>query len=134
MDIVIGYLPTREGSAALDQAIALAKSGGHRLVVVNTGKNGDNAHPSFASAQDLDAITAELTEAGIEHEVRQVTAATSAAAAVVETAAEVGAGLVVIGMRRRSPVGKILTGSTAQAVLMDAPCPVLSIKPGQRPL
>lgn len=132
MNIVVGYLPSREGSAALDHAIAQAKRLNGRLVVVNTGKNGDNSDAAFASAQDLDAIANELTAAGIEHEVRQITSGDSAAQALIETAEDVSADLIVIGMRRRSPVGKIITGSTAQAVLMDASCPVLSVKPGQQ--
>ena len=133
MNIVVGYLPSREGSAAMDHAIAQAKKYDGRVVVVNTGKNGDNSGPAFATAQDLDAIDAELTEQGIEHEIRQLTSGDSAAEALIDTAADVSADLIVIGMRRRSPVGKIITGSTAQAVLMDAACPVLSVKPGQPP-
>jgi nucleotide-binding universal stress UspA family protein len=132
--IVVGYLPTREGSAALDHAISLARRDAGRLVVVNTGRNGDNSHPSFASGQDVDAIEAELTEAGVDHEVRQPTTKVSAAEAIIVTALDVGADLIVIGMRRRSPVGKVITGSTAQAVLLDATCPVLSVKPGQQPV
>lgn len=131
MIIVVGYLPTREGSAAMDHAVAQAKRLDGRVVVVNTGKNGDNSDRSFAGPQDLDAIDQELTVAGIEHEIRQVTSGESAAEALIAAATEVSADLIVIGMRRRSPVGKIITGSTAQAVLMDAACPVLSVKPGQ---
>ena len=134
MNIVVGYLPSREGSAALDHALSFAKRDESRLIVVNTGRHGDNADPSFASSQDLDAIEAELTEARVNHEIRQVTTPISAAEAIIQAAAEVNADLVVIGLRRRSPVGKLITGSTAQAVLLDASCPVLAVKPGQQPL
>ena len=132
MNIVVGYLPTPEGSAAFEQARELARDHGHRLVVVNTGHHCNNNHPHFASQQDLDAIEAELDEAGVAHEVRQSGGTESAAELIMRVADETDAGLIVIGLRRRSPVGKIITGSTAQAILIDAKCPVLSVKPHQR--
>ena len=52
---------------------------------------------------------------------------------VIKVAAEVDATLVVLGIRRRTPVGKLLMGSVAQRVLLDAECPVLAVKPGSRP-
>lgn len=126
--VVVGYLPTPEGVAAYETALAWASASGARLVVVNTGRHGDNSHPDFASPQDLDAIAAELTAAGIEHEVLQPVDSRSAAEAVLGAATSERADLVVIGLRRRSPVGKVLTGSTAQQVLLDAPCAVLAVK------
>jgi nucleotide-binding universal stress UspA family protein len=131
MTIVVGYLPTPEGSAAVDNAIARAGESGARLVVVNTGRNGDYSHPNFATSQDLDALDAELTAAGIDHEIRQPTSGRPAAEEILRAAAELAADLIVIGIRPRSPVGKAVTGSTAQAVLLDATCPVLAVKPAR---
>ena len=43
-------------------------------------------------------------------------------------ASDLGAELIVIGLRRRSTVGKLLLGSNAQEILLDAKCPVLAVK------
>jgi nucleotide-binding universal stress UspA family protein len=128
MTIVVGYIPRPEGLAAVDAAITEAERRGEKLVVVNTGHHGDYADPSFAAAQDLEALDAQLTERGIEHDVRQPTRGLAPADELLDVAAEVDARLIVIGLRRRNPLGKLITGSTAQQVLLDAACDVLAVK------
>ncbi len=128
--IVVGYIPTPEGIAALDSAIGLAREGGAHLTVVNTGRDGNYADASFATAEDIDTIGRQLAEADLAHEVRQPTSGRSAAEEILAAAGEADADLVVIGVRRRSPVGKLVTGSTAQQVLLEAPCAVLAVKAG----
>lgn len=46
---------------------------------------------------------------------------------IVEYAQREDARYVVVGPRRRSPTGKVIFGSAAQAVLLDAPCPVVTV-------
>ena len=128
MTIVVGYIPRPEGLAAVDTAIAEAKLRGAKLIVVNTGHHGDYTDPSYAASADLEALDAQLAEHGIEHEVRQPTRGLAPADELLDTANEVGATLIIIGLRRRNPLGKLITGSTAQQVLLDAQCAVLAVK------
>ena len=129
MVIIVGYVPRPEGRAALECAIAEAKLRNARLVVLNSAKGDAYVDPRFATVQDLEIVKSQLDGAGVEYELRQPVRGKDPADEVVELAEETGAELIVIGMRRRSPVGKLVLGSTAQRVLLDAPCPVLAVKP-----
>jgi len=129
--IVVGYIPTPEGIAAYVRAKDEAVFLGVRLVVVNTGYHGDFSSPTFATAQDIDAITGELAASGVDYDVVQPTSGRSAAEEILRVAEAENAALIVIGMRRRTPVGKLLLGSTSQQVLLDALCPVLAVKAPQ---
>jgi nucleotide-binding universal stress UspA family protein len=126
--IVVGYTPTPEGLAAVDYAATAATSNGATLYVVNTGERGNDAGPAYAEANDWDALEARLTAAGIEHEMHQPELAFSAAEEILKVADDVSADLIVIGLRRRSPVGKLFLGSISQQVILDADCPVVAVK------
>lgn len=48
--------------------------------------------------------------------------------AILETAETVDADRVIVGGRKRSPVGKAIRGSTAQTVMLNAPCPTTFVR------
>ena len=129
MTVVLGYVRTDEGQAALATALDLLQEG-ERLVVVNKSEP-DELQGEFSEEQEADAFHDRLAEQGVEAEVLTLTAADEPADVIVAQAVASDARLVVIGMRRRSPVGKMLLGSTAQAVLFNAPCPVVTARAQQ---
>ena len=128
--IVVGYVPKAEGRAALRRAAEEAKLRGARLVVVNSARGGREYDDETAVEADaeLSAVRTQLAEAGIDAEVRQLVRGMDVAEDLVAVAEETTADFIVIGLRRRSPVGKLILGSNAQRILLDAPCPVLAVK------
>ena len=131
--IVVGYVPKPEGRAALRRAAEEARLRAFKLVVVSSQRGGRQRATEDASDSDaeLKAVHEELTDAGVEHEIRQVIRLSDIADDLIAVAAEVDADFIVIGLRRRSPLGKLILGSSAQRVLLDAPCPVLAVKSGE---
>jgi nucleotide-binding universal stress UspA family protein len=126
--IVVGYIPTPEGLTAVEYATRVALEKHTRLVIVNSGVRGNDTDPSFASAEELDALSERLTGMGIEHEVRQPLLAESPADEILNAANEPDTEMIVIGLRRRSLVGKLFLGSTSQQIIIEAECPVVSVK------
>jgi len=128
--IVVGYVPKAEGRAALRLAADEAKLRGSSLVVINSHRGGRefDSQDAVQSESQLDEVRNELRDAGVEHEIRQLVRGLDPAEDMIHVAEEVSADLIVIGLRRRSPVGKLILGSNAQRILLDAPCPVLAVK------
>lgn len=129
MTIVVGYLPTPEGGAALQRAIEEAGRTGESLAIVNSARTPRDTDAPISVEQIEDALVSRLDEAGLAHTVRQLDDDEDAASVILEVAEQVRASAVVIGIRRRSPVGKLLLGSSAQRILLGAHCPVIAVKP-----
>lgn len=123
--IVVGYVDKPEGRAALQRAATEAKLRRARLVVVNAQSSTDTTP---AADEALAAVRAELDAEGLATDVREPGAGGDPAEDLIATAEEVEADFIVIGLRKRSPVGKLILGSNAQRVLLDASCPVLAVK------
>ena len=128
--IVVGYVDSPEGQAALDRAIIEADQRGARLVVINSHQGGQALDKNVAAELEESMVTVRerLEAAGVEHEFRQLVRGVDPAEDLIAVADEVDADLIVIGLRRRTPVGKLIMGSNAQQVLLDASCPVLAVK------
>lgn len=126
MSIIVGYVPTREGRAALRFAAREAQLRRLDLVVIQAPPRGPERHDDIATS-DLDRVRAEMEGAGLGLELREGTHDGEPAEDLIE-AAESGGELIVIGLRRRSPIGKLILGSNAQRILLDAPCPVIAVK------
>ena len=128
MTIVVGYVPKPEGRAALHAAVEQARLRGEPLYVLNSSRGDADVDSSFAGEDDLAEVRRVLDDSGVAYEVEQHVAGREGAEEVVAAAEQRRASLVVIGLRRRTPTGKLLFGSDAQRILLDAPCPVLAVK------
>lgn len=128
MSIVLGYVPNEKGQAALRAAVQETRFRGGPLVVVNTTRADRLVDPRYAQEEGLTDLQDALSGSGVEHELRHFSSQRTAAEDLLDVAYEVSAELIVIAVRHRTAVGKLLLGSTAQTVILEAPCPVLAVK------
>ena len=128
MNVIVGYRPTPEGRAALDRAVEETRRLGGRLLVVNSAEQANGTPGGISAERGADALSERLTAAGIAHDIRQLDANDDPAESILSSVSDSSTDLIVIGVRRRTPVGKLILGSVAQEVLLDADCPVLAVK------
>lgn len=132
MPVLVGFVPTPEGRAALRRAVMECQLRGSRLVVVNSEYRSDDVAAADPSDGEVGAACAELGVEPPEFEVHRLTDAYEPADHVLAVAEETEAELIVIGLRRRTAVGKLILGGSAQRILLDASCPVLAVKVDQK--
>ena len=129
MTVVVGYVPDATGYLAVTEAARQARWRETDVVIVNAVDSAGYTRPTAADELDLDALAARLDTDGMPHSIRHLDIGDGTASdAVLGVAAEVGAELLVVGIRRRSPVGKALLGSNAQRIILNAACPVLTVR------
>jgi nucleotide-binding universal stress UspA family protein len=127
--VVVGYVPDATGYLAVTEAVREARWRATDVVVVNAVDSAGYTRPTAADELDLDALTARLEGEGVPHSISHPDIGNGTASdAVLGVAQDVGADLLVVGMHRRSPVGKALLGSNAQRILLGATCPVLAVR------
>jgi nucleotide-binding universal stress UspA family protein len=128
MSIVVGFVPTPAGEAALKAGIAEARLRNEDLLIVNSAREGALVDKSVAPDELLEQAARRATEAGVRASVIQPPYQHDLADEFLDVARDANASLIVIGLRHRTQVGKFILGSHAQRILMQADRPVLAVK------
>ena len=128
MSVVVGYIPDEYGEAALSEALREAERRSTGVVVVNASRGDSLVDKRYVGERVRTQLEERLSAASVEVELRQLIGV-DVAAEILAVVHEVAAEALVIGIRQRSQVGKMLMGSVATRLLMEAPCPVIAVKP-----
>lgn len=126
MTILVAYVARPEGEAALEKGIEIATRRNERLMVVNAGAGGKD--DSLIDGYEGERIAERLSKLPVEAEFKQFVRGNSTIDEIESMVNEHEVSVLVIGLRKRSPVGKLLLGSMAQEILLNVSCPVLAVK------
>ena len=129
MTVLVGFVPTDEGQAAFVAGLEEARRRGEDLVVLNSPRSGARVSSDVASPEVVEELAARAEATEVAMEVLQSVHGGDLADEVLRIADETDASVIVIGLRHRSPVGKLLLGSSAQRILLNSTRPVLAVKP-----
>jgi nucleotide-binding universal stress UspA family protein len=126
MTILVAYSADVYGDAALEHGIAAARRTGERLVVVNATRGDSLVDPRYAGDRAAAEVRHRLE--GLHADFRQSMGA-DVSEELLTVADQEQVSLLVVGIRRRTPLGKLVMGSVAQRLILEAHCPVLAVKP-----
>jgi nucleotide-binding universal stress UspA family protein len=129
--IVVGFIDTPEGHAALETAIQEAELRDGSLVIVNSMHGGgrETEEEYVSTAEAFAALEDRLRRQGVAFETHEFVRGNTPAQDIIAAVADTNAGMIVIGIRERSAAGKFLLGSNALDILHDTTVPVLCVKP-----
>jgi nucleotide-binding universal stress UspA family protein len=128
MTVAVAHSDTEQGRAALRRAAAEADLRGESLAVLRIVPGPTDPHTEVAGIEEQVRALLAGHHPDLELTVHTAAEGHDTAGSLVDLATEIDSSLLVIGSRRRSPVGKLLLGSTVQRVLLDAPMAVLVVK------
>ena len=133
MSVAVAHQPSAIGRLALGEAAREAGYRKTRLTVIHIADSVDLDLVEAHTASVRDDVAAALAEVSIDQLDWDLALAPGAgventAAHILDLADQAGAELLVIGARRRSPVGKFLMGSVTQTIILTAGVPVLVVK------
>ena len=130
MNILVGYDGSKVAGDALKVAREQAKAFNAKVFIVTSMVGGPEVtREEFERAEkDLEFAKSGFKKEEIPCDARLSVRGMEAGEDLIQFAEENNADLIVVGVRRRSRVQKLVFGSNAQYVILEAPCPVLTVK------
>lgn len=130
MKILLGYDGSNAAMDALKLAVKHGKAFSGTVYVIHslTGGAEDNEEKISVANDQLDFAEGLLKNEGVPCETRLLVRGLPAGEDIVRFAEEQKIETIIMGVRRRTQVGKLLFGSTAAFVILNAPCPVITIR------
>ena len=130
MNILVAYDGTKEAKEALRLAIRHAKAFNARIILAYSMVGGPEIpRKEFEHAEkELQTQEIFLKEEGVAYETLLSVRGLETGEDIVKIAEEKQAEEIVIGIQRKSKVGKLLFGSTAQYIILNASCPVVTVR------
>jgi nucleotide-binding universal stress UspA family protein len=129
MTVAVAHQVSPTSRKALSQAVREAKFRDTDLAVLHVvgSIDADNTEAYRLGVSDeIERVVGD--EPSVPWKLHLATAGLDVADTLLGLVENLDADLLVIGARRRSPVGKALLGSVAQAVILHASVPVLVVK------
>jgi len=130
MNLVLAYDGSDSSKTALELTKKLAKEMKAKVnvVVSRIGGRASDTKAIDEAEMQLKFVEGALAEAGITCKQHLLIRGLQPGEDIVDFAEEVQADFIIVGIVKTSRVGKIMTGSTAQHVILNAHCPVISVK------
>jgi nucleotide-binding universal stress UspA family protein len=129
MTVLIAYAPGPRGDAAVTEGAAEATRRNTPLIIINVAHGDTYVEPDVATAGHLKELRSLADTWPVPASIIQRVDAPPVEA-ILAAITQHQADVLVLGIRNRNPVGKLITGSIAQQLLLQAPCPVLAVKAG----
>jgi len=130
MKIMIGYDGSNAAKDALELTVKHAKVFNARIYIIRSlvGGSSEEAEKIEKANRDIAYAESFCKEQGVPFESHLLVRGLKPAEDLVRFAEENKIDEIVIGVKRRSKVGKMVFGSNAREVILHAPCPVVTIK------
>jgi len=130
MKILVCYESSEDNGTVIEKAKERAKESGATIYLLSVmiGSDVGQLKNVESAKKELEAAQASFKADKLPCETKLIFGGMAAGESIVEYAKEINSDEIIIGVKRKSKVGKLIFGSTAQHVILEAHCPVLTVK------